>query len=94
MSKFDEILETLKEEHPDIVDSLSTAYVDDMETRDSKITSLETEIVGQRDKINTYARENYDLMRKQPSGDSPNLNGDKPKPPPTLDDVAAHWRNK
>lgn len=95
MAKFDELIEQIKTDNPELADNLSTAYLDDMESRDAKITGLEKTISERDAKISVYAQENYDLMRAQPLNNDDD--DDKPEPVKalaTLDDVALHWRNK
>lgn len=100
MSKFDDILATIKGDNPDLADSLGTAYVDDLESRDQKILTLEQTITENKAKIAQYATENYDLLRAVPpaSDDDDDEEQDKPSPKSaklaTLDDVGIYWRKK
>lgn len=69
MSSFDELVELAKKpaELPeDYADQLSTAYLRDLESRDKKIESLETQNKEYDAKVKDYAVANFDLMRKSP----------------------------
>lgn len=92
MAKFDEILARIKDEHGDLAEELSTAYLEDMESRDATIDHLKSTTATQDAKIKEYAVQNYELMRKQPPADDDADTQDTPPASVSSADIFNHFR--
>ena len=76
MASFDELLKNKEVELPDEYrEQLETAYLESLETRDEKITSLEPHNAELDAKVKSYAVANFDLVRKVDTSKDP-----KPEP--------------
>ena len=72
MSKFAELFEQLNgfnDENPmpeNFYQDLAAAHEKEIEAREAKISQLETNNSAQLEKINEYARDNYELSKRAP----------------------------